>query len=80
MKQPSSAVSLPSAYTPAFTGVVHAVCCCGLQKMMMPVVMGSQQQKLSVVLDTGSTTPYTTGFNWQQSSSFVNTSVPDTLV
>lgn len=50
------------------------------KKMMLPVVMGSQQQKLSVVLDTGSTTPYTTGFNWQQSTSFVNTSVPGTLV
>jgi hypothetical protein len=50
-----------------------------LQKMLLPVVMGSQKQKLSVVLDTGSTVPYTTGFNFLQSSTFTNTSVPGTL-
>jgi hypothetical protein len=46
---------------------------------MLPVTMGSQQQKMSVVLDTGSTVPYATGFNYLQSTTFTNTSVPGTL-
>ena len=47
--------------------------------MLLPLTLGSQHQKMAVVLDTGSTVPYTSGFDWMASTTFVNTSQPGSI-
>lgn len=47
--------------------------------MLLPVTMGSQQQQLPVILDTGSTVPYVYGFNFKESNTFTNLSIPGNL-